>query len=37
VIGGAIAKKSVTHKQIGAAEASSLLDGQVSLTETDQT
>jgi hypothetical protein len=35
------AKKSATHKQIGAAEASSLMDGQfhgqVSLTEMDQT
>jgi hypothetical protein len=30
------AKKSATHKQIGAAEASSLMDGQVSLTEMDQ-
>jgi len=31
------AKKSATHKQIGAAEASSIMDGQVSLTEMDQT
>jgi hypothetical protein len=31
------AKKSATHKQIGSAEASSIMDGQVSLTEMDQT